>query len=163
MKNKIQRSAVLVVVACLVMFSAQVFAHHAALNYDFENLWVLEGTVTRFDFVNPHIAVHFDVTNSKGDIEQWSATGASPNSERRFAWTKNTLQPGDKLIVYGFVQKDGRKTMQMPIIIVNGKVMERRHSTEFRLYEEYKARLPQKLPRSYAGKTITQMEPKANG
>lgn len=144
----------------LLMFSGTMFAHHSANNYNFEDLYVLEGTVTRFDFVNPHITIRFDVTNNKGENESWSATGASPNSERRFNWNQSVVKPGDHIVVYGFVQRDGLKTLQMPIIVLNGKVIERQHSTEFRLYEEYKQKHPNKLPVSYAGKPMTQMEPK---
>jgi hypothetical protein len=43
------------------------FAHHGAAAYDMKDTVTVMGTVTDFEFVNPHCQVYFDVKNDKSD------------------------------------------------------------------------------------------------
>jgi Family of unknown function (DUF6152) len=42
------------------------FAHHGTAAYDMKDTVTVKGTVTDFEFVNPHCRVYFDVKNDKG-------------------------------------------------------------------------------------------------
>lgn len=53
---------------CLVASAAPVFAHHAWRGYDMKNLTTMTGTVTGFDFGNPHVWMNLDVTIDKGEV-----------------------------------------------------------------------------------------------
>jgi hypothetical protein len=61
----------------LLMVSGQTFAHHGTAMYDATHLTTLTGTVTGFEFSNPHVEIYFDAKDDKGKLEKWSAEAAS--------------------------------------------------------------------------------------
>lgn len=146
MKN---RTVVFVfLVAGLLMLPQVMHAHHAEANYDHENLWVLKGTITRFDFVNPHVIVHFEVKTKDGQIEEWAGTESSPNAMRRYGWSQATAKEGDNVVISGFRDKTGRPDLQIAVFVVNGKEYQSSTTAEGQL-EGYEKRNPGKAPHDY--------------
>ena len=59
---------ILVAIGCFVL-SAPLVAHHGAANvYDMSKPVVLKGTITKFEWTNPHNQIYFDVTDEKGTV-----------------------------------------------------------------------------------------------
>jgi DNA/RNA endonuclease YhcR with UshA esterase domain len=105
---------------CLVMtfaaliVSAPLFAHHGEANYDTDKVVSVKGTVSGFEFINPHTLITLDVKNDKGEIEKWSCEARSPGMLVRVGgWDKNTLKPGDVITVYGYRAKNGTTVMRL--------------------------------------------------
>ena len=69
-------------------------AHHSAAAAFTTNTIEVEGTVTEFNFTNPHIGVYFDVTGADGEVTRWRASGSAANLLRRRGWTAATILPG---------------------------------------------------------------------
>jgi hypothetical protein len=136
-------------IGLLVILSIPSSAHHSEADYDFETAYVMKGTVTKVDFVNPHIVVRYDVKTKDGELEQWVSHGGAPNAERRAGWTPNTIKPGDDVVVTGFRQIDGRNILQMAIIVVNGKVFERTSGSAFRRLLRFKQDHPDRPLENY--------------
>ena len=84
-------------------------AHHSfAAVFDMQGAPVkVTGTVTRFDFVNPHGFVYLDVKDDTGNVTKWKFEVTNPNALLRLGWTKETLKAGDVVIVEGPRAKDG--------------------------------------------------------
>jgi hypothetical protein len=61
-----------------VLLSGNAGAHHnmSAL-YDFNNRVTMTGTLTKFDWRNPHIELIVEVTNN-GQVETWTLEGPPP-------------------------------------------------------------------------------------
>ena len=96
----------------LFAVSMPIFAHHSQAVYDEDHLVTVKGVVTKFEWVNPHILVHLEVKDEKGNIEEWIAFSGSPAMQSREAgWTSEEFKPGEVLTINGFPQKDGRKIM----------------------------------------------------
>jgi hypothetical protein len=102
---------VLTAVAVLLGFSMPLLAHHGAAAYESNNPLTLKGTVTDFQFVNPHCQIFFDVKNDKGEIEHWRSELTAPNKLSRAGWTKRSLKPGDQITVTGLVGKNGGRAL----------------------------------------------------
>lgn len=82
-------------------------AHHAFANeYDESKPITLEGVVTRIDWQNPHVHYYVDVAQNDGTVVNWACETGGPNRLARRGWTRDTLKPGDKVIVHGFPAKD---------------------------------------------------------
>jgi hypothetical protein len=122
-------------------------AHHAEANFDHDTLWVMKGTVIKMDFVNPHILIRFDVRKGN-QVESWVGTTSSPNAMRRYGWTPSSAKEGDDIVVTGFLEKDGKRVIQMAINVVNGKELAVSTTAATQLHE-YKERNPNKPAKSY--------------
>jgi DNA/RNA endonuclease YhcR with UshA esterase domain len=113
---------VFVLVAGLLAASGSVFAHHGTANYDMTKALTVKGTVTDFQFINPHTLILFDVKNDKGEVEHWQAEATSPNHLVRAGWTKNTVKPGDQISISGFRAKNGANVLRFQkMVLANGQ------------------------------------------
>ncbi|HSZ19227.1 MAG TPA: DUF6152 family protein [Candidatus Acidoferrum sp.] len=105
MKNKLL-AAVIVAVGILLV-SGPVPAHHGRSNYDVTSTATVKGTVTEFEWTNPHALIHIDVTDESGKVEKWIAETNSPNTLSRQGWNKNTVKVGDQITLVGHRVKGG--------------------------------------------------------
>ena len=92
----------------LLLAAGVVVAHHSTAMFDMQHTVTLNGTVTQFDWTNPHTFIFMEVMNN-GATESWSIEGMSPNYLSRNGWTRHTLKPGDKIGMEIHLLKDGRK------------------------------------------------------
>jgi hypothetical protein len=84
------------------------FAHHSfAGEFDTSKPVTLEGTVTRIDWENPHVHYFVDVPGPNGTVVNWSCETGGPTRLARKGWTHDSLKVGDKIIVHGYLAKDG--------------------------------------------------------
>lgn len=83
----------------LSVFSAQVFPHHSFAIYDGENPMTLSGIIREHRWINPHAAVVLIVTSEDGTEKDWVLDQGPVNMLSRQGWTRNTLQPGDRITV----------------------------------------------------------------
>ena len=109
---------VLAVAVSLFFVSAATFAHHGTAAYDLSKTFTVKGKVTKFSFINPHCQVYFDVTNEKGEVEQWQAELTSPNHLVRTGWSKETLKAGDDVTITGYRTKDGTNSIWIGKILL---------------------------------------------
>ena len=104
------RSIACTVVASLLLVSSPISAHHGTSGYEMEKVITLNGTVTSFNWSNPHCLVHIDVRDSKGDVKDWIVELAAPTLMTRNGWTKDSLKPGDEVIADTHPAKNGATT-----------------------------------------------------
>ena len=110
------------IVVGLLVVSGPTFAHHGTANYDMTKVVTLKGTVTDFQFINPHTLILFDVKNEKGIVEHWQAEATSPNHLVRAGWTKNIVKSGDEITISGFRAKNGSTVMRFQkMVLANGQ------------------------------------------
>lgn len=83
-------------------------AHHSFSMFDFEQELRLEGTVTRFDYLNPHSWLYVNVENEDGSVTEWGFELDAPPRLRRLGISPRFWEPGDRVIVKTNPLKDGR-------------------------------------------------------
>lgn len=118
MKNKLLVLGTLAVGLLLVCGPA--FAHHAWGGYDMVNLTSVKGTITSFDWANPHVWMSFNVTDEKGNVQKWDAGGPSPSRMSGTGWDKDTLKPGDQIVAVGHKIKDGTNKLRLEKVVLSG-------------------------------------------
>lgn len=95
-------------IAALQLSNAPVPAHHAfAAEFDAERPVLLEGKVTKMEWINPHAWVHIEVENEDGETQVWMIEGGTPNTLFRRGFSKKSLLPGTVIVVNGYQAKDG--------------------------------------------------------
>src|SRR5580658_10729534 len=105
MKSKVL--VVLAAVASLVMFSGSAMAHHGVAGYDMTKTITVHGTVSKFDWSNPHVVVYVDAKNEGGEMQHWTIEFASPVHMVRAGWSKNSMKAGDDIIIETHPSRNG--------------------------------------------------------
>jgi hypothetical protein len=80
----------------------------------------VKGTVTSFDWTNPHAYIYLDVKDEKGVIEKWSAEMGSVAMLARAGWKRDTVKPGDGVTLIGKPSKDGKPAMLLDRVFLAG-------------------------------------------
>ena len=82
-------------------------AHHAAVAVFTDEEIEVEGVVTEYNFVNPHVNIMLSVTDETGAETEWMVTGPAAPPMRRWGWTAETLQPGQLIRFAGKSSRTG--------------------------------------------------------
>ena len=106
--------------AGLLLAARPAAAHHAWNGYDMVNETTVKGTITNFDWANPHVWMSFDVRDDKGNVQHWDAGGPSPSRMQNGGWNKDTLKPGDQIVAVGHKIKDGTFKLRLDKVVVPG-------------------------------------------
>jgi len=82
-----------VIVAAVVTVSA----HHSFAVYDHTRTVTLKGTVTKFQWTNPHAFIELDVPDADGKVTHFSIECTSINMMQRLGWRSNMIKAGDQV------------------------------------------------------------------
>jgi exonuclease VII large subunit len=99
------------------------YAHHGIVAwFDMSRSITVKGTVTSFEWTNPHSYIYFDVKDEKGANEKWSAEMGGVPMLGRASWRRETVKPGDQITLIGKPAKDGRHSILLEkAILANGQ------------------------------------------
>ena len=82
--------------------TAPSLAHHANSAFDRTQTISVSGTVTKWQFINPHAGIWLNVTDKEGEVREWSGEFQSiQDLYRLFRWNKDTFKPGDEITIIG--------------------------------------------------------------
>ena len=100
MKERI--AVTMIVMGGVLVGGTYTAAHHSFNEFYFENESIsLEGEIVRFEYKNPHAVLHIAVEDEDGQVVQYAAEWSNPNALGRSGVVRDTLQPGDTVIVTG--------------------------------------------------------------
>jgi hypothetical protein len=91
--------AALTVVVVFTVLGGVVSAHHGRAGYTEPS--TVKGTVTSVEWRNPHCFINFDVKDDKGNTVHWVGELSAPQTMLAAGVNKNTLKPGDEIVVKG--------------------------------------------------------------
>jgi hypothetical protein len=74
-------------------------AHHSFAMFDTAKTVMLSGTVTSFEWTNPHAYIEMDVPEARGGTKHWSVEMGSPSILQQSGWKFKDLKTGDKISV----------------------------------------------------------------
>src|SRR5438067_11401333 len=98
---RLERFCVIVVLTLtFVSLSGEVlWAHHSVAGYDTQKEVVLRGVVKEFNWRNPHVFVVWEVKDANGKVTEWAAEMNSPTSMIQVGMNRNSLKPGDEVVI----------------------------------------------------------------
>jgi hypothetical protein len=82
-------------------------AHHSFVMFDTTKQTTLTGTVTAFQWTNPHSYIEMDVTDETGAVKHWSIEMGSPSILQTSGWKHGSLKAGDKITLVANPLKNG--------------------------------------------------------
>ena len=98
-------------------------AHHA-WPVSYGKLVTVKGTVTSYQWGNPHVMFGLDVKADNGQMQKWNVGGPSVDRMARNGWSRDTLKPGDMLSATGYQFADGQNILRLEkVMLADGKEM----------------------------------------
>ncbi len=79
--------------------ASPVLAHHSFTMFDMTKRVTLNGTVTSFEWTNPHSYIEIDAPDEKGSVKHWSIELGSPSILMQSGWKFNSIKSGDKVML----------------------------------------------------------------
>jgi len=115
------QARLLLAIAAALMATAALWAHHGLAAFDTTHTVRMEGTVTDFQWINPHAFIFADLTDDKGKKATWRCELGSLGMLTKYGgWTPTTVKCGDPIRVQGFVAKDGSAYISVGTVWIKG-------------------------------------------
>ncbi len=92
----------------IALFATPLFAHHSFTMFDMSKKMTMIGTVTSFEWTNPHSYIEIDVPDEKGAVKHWSIEMGSPSILQQSGWKFSSLKKGDKTTLVISPLKNGK-------------------------------------------------------
>jgi hypothetical protein len=94
----------------VLLLTIPVRAHHSATaEFDSSKTFTVKGTLTKLEWVNPHVYMYADVTDENGKVIPYSFETGPPGNLRRAGVVRTMFNVGDAVTIEAAVAKDGTK------------------------------------------------------
>ena len=108
----------------IVAVSASPLVAHHSWPVDTSRAVTVSGTVTSYEWGNPHVMMGLDVKTDSGRTEKWNVGGPSTTRMEANGWDKTTLKPGAAITATGYQFTDGQKILRLDkVVMAGGKEM----------------------------------------
>src|SRR5215471_4602780 len=121
-----RRGSALALIALALAAASAARAHHSFAMYENEHQIKLKGTVTNFQWTNPHVYIDIDavdVNSDKKETKSWVIECANPGILNRVGWKFNMVKPGDELTLIVAPMRSGEPgALLKEITLPDGRV-----------------------------------------
>jgi Family of unknown function (DUF6152) len=94
----------------LLSSAIPLLAHHSVTaEFDSSKSFTVKATITKIEWVNPHIYMYADVKDDSGTVTPYSFEGGPPGNLRRAGVLKTMFNVGDVVEIEAYIAKDGSK------------------------------------------------------
>ena len=104
--NRLRQS--LLAALALAAIAVPAAAHHSYAMFDMNKTVVLDASVTRFKWQNPHAFIEADVAVN-GNTEHWAIEMTSPNNLAQEGWKRSSLKQGDRVRIWVHPLRSGAR------------------------------------------------------
>jgi hypothetical protein len=105
--GNMRQSLIGLLVTGLLLPASLVMAHHSFAMFDNNKEIIIKGTVTDFQWTNPHTWIELIVAGEHGQQTHWSIEAGSVAGLSREGWTRRTIKPGDNITLVAHPLRDG--------------------------------------------------------
>jgi len=82
-----------------MLLTLPAIAHHSFAMFDQSQTTHLEGTVSDFEWINPHVWLHVSIAAEDGSEQVWSFEAGSTGQLTQSFWTPDSVAVGDQIVV----------------------------------------------------------------
>ncbi len=101
-------AAALIAAGLALGSAAPAAAHHSHAMFDMTKEVTITGTVTNYSYRNPHVFLHLDVKDQKGEVTSWAVEMSNISNMQSRGIYLSTFKPGDVVTVKINPLRDGR-------------------------------------------------------
>ena len=94
--RSISRALVICIGVCA--FTAGVSSHHSFAVFDHTQSVTVTGTVTKFQWTNPHGFLEIDYVGAGGKMKHYTLELTSINMLQRAGWSSRSIKAGEKVV-----------------------------------------------------------------
>jgi hypothetical protein len=109
----VKRRTIFLSAAALLVASPAAAHHSFAAFFDASKQVKITGTVTEFQFTNPHGLIVLMVKGSDGKEQEWRVETNAPVVLRRRGWSLQSLKPGETVTIEGWPSRDGKPYLRL--------------------------------------------------
>ena len=103
------RPGLALALATMLVIPAAV-AHHSFTAFHREAEATIRGTVTSYEFRNPHTYIFVDVPQPDGSVLEWKVEGETRNDLFRNGWRDDSVEPGEVINIRIYPPVDSART-----------------------------------------------------
>lgn len=101
--------------------SVALFAHHGNASYGHAKQLTLKGTVTEWNWTNPHTFLKMDVKDDDGNVVNWIIEWSAPSSLVNYGINRKTFKPGDEVTAVVITPDNGAPVGRLQRVLLDGK------------------------------------------
>ena len=102
----------------LSLFVVPAAGHHSFSMFDQDQFVNLTGTVSDFEWINPHAWLHVSVINEAGTAQTWSFEGGNLRGLSSAGWRPDSVAAGDEVAIGFNPMIDGSRGGQLRTLIL---------------------------------------------
>ena len=127
-----KRIGMIAAAAAFLMTAVNAAAHHSFAMFDKEKTYTVDGTVTKFQFTNPHVWIWIEVPEGEDQpAGLYGFESGSPSQLMRMGIPRSSFKPGDRITVRFHPLRDGRKGGQfLGAVLASGRVLDMRSEVD---------------------------------
>lgn len=117
------KPALLAAAGLLLAVSGAALAHHSfSAIFDADQPIEVTGTVTKIEWMNPHVWFYLNVEREDGTVENWAFEMGSPNRLQRYGWHQGPMPEGTLISVIATRARDGTlKAAVESVVLSDGR------------------------------------------
>jgi Family of unknown function (DUF6152) len=123
MKRKF--AAFFVLHIAILLLQAPAFAHHGTAGDDTSKIVTIKGTVSDFQYINPHVQIYLETKDEQGNMEKWNGEASNALALHRAGWNSKIIKVGDQITLIGYQSKSGAKMLRLrSVVLSDGRELE---------------------------------------
>jgi hypothetical protein len=96
----------------LLLLAIPALAHHSITSvFDTSKSFSVKATITKLEWVNPHVYFYADVKEDDGSVTPYSFEAGPPGGLRRSGVLRTMFSVGDVVTIDAYLPKDGSKRL----------------------------------------------------
>ncbi|HXP82416.1 MAG TPA: DUF6152 family protein [Verrucomicrobiae bacterium] len=109
----------------LLTLAVPAFAHHGSAGEDTSKIVTVKGTVTDFQYINPHVQIYVEVKDEQGNVQIYNGEASNSLVLHRAGWNSKIIKVGDQITMNGYQSKNKATSLRLTsVVLADGRQLE---------------------------------------
>jgi len=102
----------------LLTLAVPAFAHHGSAGEDTSKIVTVKGTVTDFQYINPHVQIYVEVKDEQGNVQIYNGEASNSLVLHRAGWNSKIIKVGDQITMNGYQSKNKATSLRLTSVVL---------------------------------------------